>query len=138
MNNNIKIGERQYSFGLLPATKAVFVEVAIARVIGEPLFKALTEGGDDAQEVGAVVIGLMLKNLDHNELQKVMETIFDFVSVDGKQIISIDEVFTGKPRELWQVFIYALRFNFSDFFPESLLASIQKKIGGLGQSNPQT
>ena len=131
MDNKITIGERTFSIGTLPARKAVFVEVAVARVIGEPLFKAITEerpddGGDTG--VGAVVVGLLLKNLDSEELSKVMDIVFEHVSVNGARIVDIDATFTGSPRDLWQVFIFALRWNFRDFLPESLFDSIRKKI----------
>src|SRR3954468_6282292 len=36
-------GQRNYSFGVLPASDAVRVEVGIAGVIGEPLFKAFPD-----------------------------------------------------------------------------------------------
>lgn len=132
MNQKI-IKDRQYSFSTLSATDAVTVEVAIARVIGEPLFKAFTASKDadqDAQAAGAAAIGLLASKMDAKDLLATMQTVFKSVSVDGKPINGdIDTHFTGRNRELWQAFIAALQFNFSDFFPEGLWGSARDKLG---------
>ena len=133
MNQKI-INDRQYSFSTLSATDAVTVEVAIARVIGEPLFKAFTaskdQGDQDAQAAGAAAIGLLASKMDAKDLLATMQTVFKSVSVDGKPINGdIDTHFTGRNRELWQAFIAALQFNFRDFFPAGLLDSARDKLG---------
>ncbi|MCL2829839.1 MAG: hypothetical protein FWD77_03755 [Betaproteobacteria bacterium] len=129
MDKTQDIGGRRYDFGTLPAVEAVKVEVAIARVIGEPLFKAFTDakkGSEEAAEsAGAAAIGLLASRMNAEELLETMQTVFRYVSCDGQRISNIDTTFTGRNRELWQVFIAALRFNFSDFFPENLFASLR-------------
>lgn len=134
MSNNIEqIGERTFSFGTLPAVEAIRVEVAIARVIGEPLFKAFMESrqadSDEAgtESAGATAIGLMMSRMDADELIDTMETLFKYVSVNGKRV-DINADFTGKNKELWLVFIAALRFNFSDFLPEGLFSSLPSQL----------
>lgn len=128
MSTDVKtIGERKYSFGTIPATTAIKVEVAIARVIGEPLFKAFTSVGkmDDKKamkEAGMAAIGLMAARMDADELLVTMKTVFGFVTFDGKRI-DIDQHFTGRNKELWEVFVAALQHNFSDFLPDSLFDS---------------
>lgn len=134
MSDNTKqIGDRTFSFGTIPAVEAVKVEVAVARVIGEPLFKAFMEAKktgsteEDAEAAGATAIGLLLSKMDADELINTMETVFKYVSVDGKRV-DINATFTGRNKELWQAFIAALRFNFSDFLPDGLFASVQSKL----------
>jgi hypothetical protein len=65
--------------------------------------------------------------MDANELITTMETVFKYVNVDGKRV-EVNATFTGRNKELWQVFIAALRFNFSDFLPDGLFASVQSKL----------
>jgi hypothetical protein len=116
-----KIGGRTFAFRVMPATTALGVEVAIMKVIGEPLFKALTAGEgklpDQAKlmEIGGTAVALMATRMDPDELLRTMKTVFEFVAVDG-QPVNIDTHFTGKNKELWQVFIEALKVNFADFF----------------------
>ena len=133
MENTKQIGDRNYSFGTIPAVEAVKVEVSVARVIGEPLFKAFMDSKKtgstdaDAEAAGASAIGLLLSKMDADELISTMETVFKYVSVEGKRV-DINASFTGRNKELWQVFIAALRFNFSDFLPDGLFASVQSKL----------
>ncbi len=133
MDNTKQIGERTYSFGTIPPVEAVRVEVAVARVIGEPLFKAFMDAKKtgsnekDAEQAGATAIGLLLSKMDADELLATMETVFKYVTCDGKRV-EINATFAGRNKELWQVFIAALRFNFSDFLPAGLFASVQSAV----------
>ena len=124
-------GGRKFSIGTLPAVEAIKVEVAVARVIGEPLFKAFTTGKTDGQEIdmeqaGALVIGLLASKLNADDLLTTLNTVFTYVTCD-EQRVEINSTFTGRNRELWLVFIEALKFNFADFFPDGLLASLPGK-----------
>ncbi len=133
MDNTKQIGERTYSFGTIPPVEAVRVEVSVARVIGEPLFKAFMDAKKtgstekDAEQAGATAIGLLLSKMDADELLATMETVFKYVTCDGKRV-EINATFTGRNKDLWQVFIAALRFNFSDFLPAGLFASVQNAV----------
>lgn len=133
MDNTKQIGERTYSFGTLPPVEAVRVEVAVARVIGEPLFKAFMDAKKtgstekEAEQAGATAIGLLLSKMNADELLETMKTVFQYVTCDGKRV-DINATFTGRNKELWQVFIAALRFNFSDFLPAGLFASVQSAV----------
>lgn len=120
------IGGRVFSFGTLPASEALAVQVSVGRVIGEPLFKALT-GADmktlDKEkmfELGAAAVGLMAARMDAADLLKTMQTVFAYVTCDGKRINLDGDAdhagFTGRPKEMWQVFLRALQVNFADFF----------------------
>lgn len=136
MENTKKIGERVYTFGMLMPEESIRVQVAVARVIGEPLFAAFVsaKGEDDAAvaEAGKVAIGLLLTKMDADELITTVGRVFKQVGItpgegypQGKAAITMNGDFVGKPKEVWLVFAAALRFNFSDFLPAKLLASAQ-------------
>lgn len=128
----LKVGTRTFTFGTIPAMDAIGVEVAIARVVGEPLFKAFTEAANqtgegaklDPKKAAAIAVGLIASKLDAKELQATMLTVFTYVSCDGQRV-DINSHFTGRNRELWEVFIGALKFNFSDFLAGSLFDSLR-------------
>jgi len=131
MENRYELNGRVYSFGTIPPTKAVFLEIEIAKLIGEPLFKAFTAGeGGDSKEAGALAIGLLCSKADADSFIRMLRTVFEHTSCDGQRI-EMDATFNGRNREMLQVFIYGLRYNFRDFFPESLLNSIRAKTAGL-------
>lgn len=135
-----EIGGRKWSFGTMPATKAVRVEVAIASVIGEALFKISVDidaasGQPDAEkerkqvEALSAAIGLLTAKMDPDKLLETMNTVFEYCSCDGQRV-DIDSTFTGRNKDLWVVFMEALKVNFSDFFAgglsDSLAAMIRK------------
>lgn len=129
--NRYETGGRVYSFGVIPPTKAVLLEIEIARLIGEPLFKAFTTGAEtDFKEAGAVAIGLLCSKADGESFLKMLRTVFEHTSCDGQRI-EMDATFVGRNREMLQVFIQALRFNFADFFPAALLDSVRAKMATL-------
>ncbi len=136
--NNTTIGDRIISVGYLPALKAVKVQVAIANLCGEALFKAVTTKNNNPEEAGAAAISALTSHLDSDVLINAMTTVFEYVTIDGKRVSSIDEAFAGgRNKELWQVFFFALKVNFKDFFPESLFRSIAAKLTS-SQSNSST
>jgi hypothetical protein len=136
--NNTTIGDRVISVGFLPALKAVKVQVAIANLCGEALFKAVTTKNNNPEEAGAAAISALTSHLDSDVLINAMTTVFEYVTIDGKRVSSIDEAFAGgRNKELWQVFFFALKVNFKDFFPESLFRSIAAKVTS-SQSNSST
>lgn len=135
MDNKYTLGGRTYSFGTIPPTKAVVLEIEIAKLIGEPLFKAFTAGDGkgketDMKEAGAVAIGLLCSKADADSFLKMLRTVFEHTMCDGQRI-EMDATFNGRNREMIQVFIYGLRYNFRDFFPDALIRSIQSKTAGL-------
>lgn len=123
MSSQEKIGGRVFAFGIIPATECIAVQMTVASVIGEPLFKAImtSQGAstDKAKsvDISSLAVGLMImkmSDLGPEALLKTMEIVFRYVTVDGQRI-NIDTHFTGRPKELWQVFIAALKVNFSSF-----------------------
>lgn len=140
-NNTTTIGNRTIVAGFLPALKAVKVQVAIANLCGEALFKAVTTKSNNPEEAGAAAISALTSHLDSDVLINAMGTVFEYVTIDGKRVTTIDEAFSGgRNKELWQVFFFALKVNFRDFFSESLFNSIAAKMNPatLNQSNSQT
>ena len=126
--NTTEIGGRTISVGYLPALQAVKVQVAIANLCGEALFKAVATKGNNPEEAGAAAISALTAKLDSEVLITALNTVFQYVTIDGKRM-SIDEAFAGgRNKELWQVFFFALKVNFKDFFSESLFASIAAKM----------
>lgn len=133
MDNKLQLNGRTFSFGTIPPMEAVRVEVAIARVIGEPLFKAFMDAKktgsneEDAEKAGAAAIGMLMAKMDADELLTTMETVFKYISCDGQRV-EMNATFSGRNKEVWQVFVAGLKFNFSDFLPASLFASIRAKL----------
>lgn len=144
VTNQHKIGDRTYSFGHIPPTEAIRVEVAVVKVIGEPLFKSLvgakgleSAGASDEEKkkagsaVMGAALGLLAAGLDADELIDLMNRVFAHVSVNGKPISNIggiDVAFAERnKREPWEVLVFALRFNFEEVFPDGLFASLAKK-----------
>ncbi len=124
------INGRDYTFGVIPPEEALRVEVAIGRAIGPGLFAAFMDSKktgmtkEQQRSAGMAAIGMMSSSMDADELIKTMKTVFNYVAAFGKPRIEISD-FVGRNKELWQVFIAALRVNFSDFLPENLLPSLQ-------------
>jgi hypothetical protein len=120
------IGGRTYSFGTLPATKAVTVEITLVRIIGEPLLKFLSSGKSlkdiNVETVGGEILGQLAGRLNADEIIPVMTTVFEHVSCDGL-LVNMDATFTGRLKEMHLVFFEALKVNFADFFSASPSAS---------------
>ncbi len=129
--NQKEIGGRVYSFGMIPPTKSVPVQVAIARVLGEPFFKMATaakgEDADSQLSVMATAIGLLTAKMDPDELLRVMNVVFEYTNIDGKKIVSIDSAFVGRNTEMWEAFGEGLRFNYADFL-DALKSRTEKAL----------
>lgn len=141
MNNTLTVGDRTYYFGDIPAVEAVRVEIAIVKIIGEPLFKAMVDSKDgdklSVEAIGASAIGLLTSRMDADELINTIEIVLKYVTCNGSRI-EINSAFTGRNKELWLVFLGGLRYNFRDFFGalDSILPQDVKTK--LSSSNPPT
>lgn len=129
MDKQTTINGRTFSFGYIPPTRAIGVEVILAKVLGGPLIKVLF--GDKGQQaekkdmgvVGAAVMAAVSEKLTEEEVQRVMSVVFEYASCEGQRI-NIDECFSnGRHKDMWMAFLYGLKFNFSDFIPATLSAS---------------
>lgn len=163
-----QIGARSFSFGKMTATNAVRVQVALMRVLGEPIFKLIVLGTGkkkppapapapapapdgaapaaavtadapattavmgvelDAEDLAIIgtAFGLLTSKMDAEELLATMQLVLTSVRCEGAVVDSIDGYFgDGLTMELWQVFVAALKENFSRFFPASLSALLVK------------
>lgn len=130
--NTETIGGRVYSFGVIPPVEAIHVECAVGAVIGESLFKFLVSGAAKAsneEQMAALgpAIGLIMSKMEPAKLVETIGTVFKYVGVDGKRECSLSADFHGRNKEVWQVFVAALRFNFADFMPADLSNSLPAK-----------
>lgn len=140
MNNQKEINGRNYSIGNIPPTRALYIQVELAKVLGGGLFTILAKGKSSTEslEAGALAISTALSSLDDEKLLKMMTIVFEHMSINGQRI-NIDADFVGRPKDLWLAFWAGLQYNFKDFLPESLFGLLQTKIASaLSQSNPPT
>ena len=141
--DTFKTDDRLYLIRQMPPVKAVKVELIIAKAVGEPIFKAFTAGeGAKSAQIMTAAIGLLTAKVSETELLIAMTSVLEHVGIDGKKVricengssTGIDEAFQGRNKELWQVFIAALRVNFADFFQGDL--SLSNLITTVQGSNP--
>lgn len=145
-NRNKVINGRTFVFSYIPPTRAIVVEVELAKVLGSALFELLstrkTNDSDELKKLGSVAIGAMLAQVDGDRMTALITTVMEFVSVgDGTnpaRAVVLDADFIGKPKEMWQVFVAALQFNFADFLPESLFASVRAAMQASSSSSQPT
>lgn len=126
--NQVTTGGRTYVFGTIPPSQAIRVELAVVKVIGEALFKmAVQKNRSKADDDAAIAaaLGLLAAKADPDELLGTMSTVFKYVSIGNvTTAVDLDTHMVGRNREVWTVFIAALRFNFADFMPAGPSASI--------------
>ncbi len=133
-DKTLVVGDAVYEFEYVPAEFALKVQLFVMKTIGDALFRAFmdyrTNGGTQEAELiaGAQAITAIAARADAAELKEAMETVFRY-TIAGKKgeparkTVTLDDFNGGKTRQMWQVFIAALRFNFSDFLPDGLLPS---------------
>lgn len=143
------LGDRVYFIRQMPPRLALKVETYLVKMVGQPLFKAFASEGFSLEAATAVALGAFADRLDADEMLKAMHSVFRFTGIDGKCIrvceendrecAGIDEYFQGRNKELLQVFIQALRVNFSDFFDGlPSLSNVWSKMRGLIIPGSQT
>lgn len=132
-------GGRLFSFGMMPPTDAIRVEVSLVKAIGEPLLRAFIKAQEiskdqkfanlaelksnpEVLDTVSKAMGTISARMDAEDLLKTMGLVFDRIVCNG-QPINIDATFVGRNKELWQVFMEGLRVNFADFFPDGLSLS---------------
>jgi len=118
------IGDRIYLIRQMPPRLAVPVEVYLAKTLGPALLQAFATTGATSDGAFAVAVGILAERLDEAGLTSMLHKVFRHVGIQGQVIRvcdesnddGIDEWFTGRNKELWQVLLQALRVNFADFF----------------------
>lgn len=115
-------GDRLFSFGVIPPSDAIDVEVDIVRIFGEGVLRLLIGSGRDqgAQlEAFAAAIRTIASHPNarvlKQEVKEMLATAFKCVTCAGSPV-SLDVTFTGRNKEAWMVFAEAVRVNFADFF----------------------
>lgn len=127
------IDGRTFSFGFIPPEEAIDVHVAVAKVVGEPLFKAFMDpkktGGTeaDAEQAGTAAIALMLSKMNSADLKAAMHSVFKYTNCEDQRV-DMNATFVGKPGAMYKVFVAGLAYNFSDFLPEGLFDSLRQKL----------
>jgi hypothetical protein len=113
----ISIGGRTIEIHRCAATEALDLELSIARVAGNVDISAITAAGAgklaEAVALGGLVdvVGGIAKNLTHAELMRLMNMQFQYVRIDGKPFRDINEDFSDRPKDIWEVFIAAIKHN---------------------------
>ena len=126
-----------YTFGILPATLALPIGLEIAPVMADAAAEVKTSAmaAADADRTAIVMAkgtGALLRRLSaldwtdrdgrpHMGLNSIMATLFQHVEkIEGGKAhpVTLDS-FTGKLSVAKDVFMHALKVNFSDFFPAS-------------------
>jgi hypothetical protein len=116
------INGRTYSFDRCAAIEALDLELSLAKVgasefanVDVAAFASLA-GQDDALRAAlglqlAESLGRIAKNLTHAELVRLMTLVFQYVSCDGVTITNLNVTFADRPRDIWMVFVEALKVN---------------------------
>lgn len=134
MDNRTNIGGRDVVVGHMTATEGVKVFITIVKICGTPIFKALTSDNATKEEIGGAVLGLLAANLDSDIVLGAMNTVFNYVSIDGARASNLDMAFSGgRTLQLLQVFVFALKVNYQDFLDADLLGSLQGQAAALSR-----
>lgn len=115
------IGGRLFSFGRLPATKALKLQLKLVKIIGGEV-GSLAELASSTRKKGDVasfdllgeIVSRVSSRVEEDALILMMEEVFSKVSCDGKPII-LDQTFASSPTEAWKIFVEGLRVNLADF-----------------------
>ena len=107
------IGGRTVEICRCAATEALDLELSIAKVAGSADIVAMLTSKGSADEMADIirVVGGVAKSLTHAELLRLMNMLFQYVSFDGKVFRDINEDFSDRPRDIWEVFIEAIMHN---------------------------
>lgn len=137
-----------YTFGTMPATKALPIGLEIAPVMADAAGEVGAQAVAAAEADRAAILmakgtGALLRRLSFNDwtdrdgrphlgMNSIMTTLFEHVEViDGGKAkpVTLDS-FTGKLSVAKEVFMHALKVNFADFFPASPSASSPGELKG--------
>ena len=117
------IGGRTFEFFRCTAVEGIDLQLSLLKVVGKvdttPLF-AIAKG-----DVGAAlalglseVVANVAKNLTTAELQRLMEMVLKYASIDGRSFKDLNEAFADRPLDLWLAFIAAVEHNLGPLFDE--------------------
>ncbi len=126
----VSIGDRQYSFEMIPAEGAVKLNLKIVEAFGGILSSLAPMFGDLGKEVDDIdgdKLGDVLMNaagqVDAAKIMPVLEALvlccFVITPENPKGYKCTMNDFNGRILELYKVCFYAARYNFADFFGAS-------------------
>jgi hypothetical protein len=96
--------------------EALDLELSLAKVAGSAdttAFNAVV-GGDlkAALALGVLdMVGGIAKNLSLRELTRLMDMLFQYVTINGQKVVDLNEAFSNRPRDVWEVFVAAVKHN---------------------------
>ncbi len=129
----VSIGDREYSFDMLPADKAVVLNLQVVEAFGGLVisFLTLAEKGTDSGGLSEMKPELLtaLSTIKQEKSKAIFDAMLPMCFVrnvtDSQGHRCSYNDFNGRIMELYKVMFYALRYNFADFFGESLLSGKQ-------------
>lgn len=131
----ITLGENTFSLEQMSATRSTRVLLRLTRAVAEPFARFMTTSDAATIEkfldsnVGLAkigeAVGMLAENLSDDDFDYVMTCLFKGMTVNGKAYDGPgkavhEATFRGKQRQLLSLLWEALRFNYADFFGESL------------------
>ena len=110
------IGGRTIEIHRCATTENIDLQLSIAKVAGNiDIAAALSAAKGELDRAIVIGIGEMLagvaQKLTKTELLRLMNMLFKYVHIDGKPFRDIDEDFSDRPWDLWEVFHAALEHN---------------------------
>jgi hypothetical protein len=138
------IDGREYTFGRIPPTKSVPLQVQLIKLIGPEIQLLLGQdmaklkSAFDSKDIAALGATLApvafgaIQNADGAEVMRLMVQVFAYTKCNGNVIDEkeIDPVFgNSDPGTMWKVFFEGLKVNYSRFFPVAPSDSSQPTTG---------
>ncbi len=122
----------EYEIWQLPPRTAMSILTKLAKLIGEPIGKAIggIKGldGDISFDLVGEAIGVLTNKLEEAEVQFIIDTLFKYIKIRDEKgalvAVNIDLHFHGKVMDILTLTGMALEVNFSDFF-----AVLKAKVG---------
>ncbi len=116
------IGENDYSYTQLSASKSLKLKFSLAAVVGSGFAEMvghLNDTEDSQMTAFTNAIESIFSKNDPDKIYGLIERIVKPAFMNGERI-DIDRDFTGKINELYQVVFWVLKVEYSDFFTEAV------------------
>jgi hypothetical protein len=129
--NTLTIGGRTVVITRCAATEALDLELSLTKVVGGGIGSVL-----DSPDGIMAALGGVARQLTHAELLRLMNLVFQYVTVDGQPVKDINSTFADRPRDIWEVFLEAVKHNLGplgDWLKEKY-QSLKKTHGSLVSS----
>jgi hypothetical protein len=110
------IGGRTVRINRCAAVQALDLELSIAKVAGSVDISSAMSASK-GQLDAAIAIGLaemvagIAQKLTLAELERLMNMLFAYVTIDGKPFRDLNEDFAERPWDVWETFAAAIEYN---------------------------